>query len=78
MKPDLEVALEEYMRVNQTRLAKDPGLKPFYTRLANTASPKKYDIKYEDPVETTSVEEVARKPRARRQTRAREEIEQQP
>lgn len=87
LKPDLEVALEEHMRVNATRLARDPILKPFYTRLANAASPRKRETyresesvkqetaKQEDGAETTSVDE-ARKPRARRQTRARDEIEQ--
>lgn len=92
LKPDLEVALEEHMRVNAARLARDPILKPFYTRLANAASPRKREIyresesvkqdavkqeavKQEDGVETTSVDE-ARKPRARRHTRAHDEIEQ--
>lgn len=75
------------MRVNAARLARDPILKPFYTRLANAATPRKREIfresesvkqetaRQEDGAETTSVDE-ARKPRARRQTRARDEIEQ--
>lgn len=87
LKPDLEVALEEHMRVNAARLARDPILKPFYTRLANAASPRKREVyresesvkqdavKQEDGVETTSVDDV-RKPRARRHTRAHDEIEQ--
>lgn len=74
------------MRVNAARLARDPLLKPFYTRLANAATPRKREIfresesvkqetaKQEDGAESTSVDE-ARKPRARRQTRARDEIE---
>lgn len=75
------------MRVNAVRLARDPVLKPFYTRLANAASPRKREIyresesvkqdtvKQDDRAETTSVDE-ARKPRPRRQTRARDEFEQ--
>lgn len=75
------------MRVNAARLARDPLLKPFYTRLANAATPRKREIfresesvkqetakQQEDGAESTSVDE-ARKPRARRQTRARDEIE---
>lgn len=69
LKPDLEVALEEYMRVNQTKLASDPSLEPFFKRIA--ASP----VKRESVSAITSGDEV-RKPRVRRQTKAREEIEQ--
>ena len=68
LKPDLEVALEEHMRVNAARLARDPILKPFYTRLANAATPRKREIfresesvkqetaKQEDGADTTSDE----------------------
>ena len=69
LKPDLEVALEEYMRVNHTKLANDPSLEPFFKRIA--ASP----IKRESVSAIISGDEV-RKPRVRRQTKAREEIEQ--
>lgn len=69
LKPDLEVALEEYMRVNHTNLANDPALEPFFKRIA--ASP----VKRESISVNTPGDEI-RKPRVRRQTKAHEEIEQ--
>ena len=69
LKSDLEVALEEHLRANEASLKKDPILEPFYRRIA--ASP----IKRENTGTVTSGEEY-KKPRVRRQTKAREEIEQ--
>lgn len=58
------------MRVNKSKLSSDPALEPFFKRI--TASPVK-----RESVSTaiTSADEV-KKPRPRRQTKAREELEQ--
>lgn len=75
LKSDLEVALEEHLRANESRLSGDPALEPFYRRIG-ALSP----IKRESGAGggggalLTSGDEVKKQPRARRQTRAREEI----
>ena len=63
-KIDLETALDEHMRANQTRLSKDNALQPYYKRI--NPSP----VKKEVPLTETKT------PRARRTTKAREELEQ--
>lgn len=69
LKSDLEVALEEHLRANEASLNKDPVLEPFYRRIA--VSP----IKRESAGVLTSGDDQ-KKPRVRRQTKAREEFEQ--
>jgi len=69
-KSDLEVALDEHMRANRARLAKLPDLVPFYLRIAPTTSPVKREVVAIDP----SGEE-ARRPRARRTTRIRDDMD---
>jgi hypothetical protein len=69
LKSDLEVALEEHLRANETRLSKDPVLEPFYRRIATSP------IKRESGVTFTFGDEV-KKTRSRRQTRAKEELEE--
>ncbi|MCJ1425378.1 hypothetical protein MMC29_003277 [Sticta canariensis] len=68
LKPDLELKLEEYLRVNQNKLINDPSLEPFFKRIA--ASP----VRRENIIAITPGDEF-RKPRVRRQTKAPEEIE---
>lgn len=68
LKSDLEVALEEHLRANESRLSKDPTLQPFYRRIA--ASP----VKRESAGALVSGDDV-KKPKLRRQTKAREELE---
>ena len=71
LKADLETALDEHMRANQTRLTRDATLEPYFKRIASSP------IKRESGGLFTSGDEV-KKPRARRPTKAREELEQQP
>ncbi|KAL8809722.1 MAG: hypothetical protein Q9223_007883, partial [Gallowayella weberi] len=72
LKPELETALDDYLRTNQTRLQTDPALSGFYKRLE---SPVKRE-KVGGPATTSVVEEVKR-PKQRRQTfKAREDLEQ--
>ncbi|KAA6414142.1 MAG: cupin -type [Lasallia pustulata] len=40
-KTELESALDEHMRANQTHLSQDPSFDPFYKRVHATASPLK-------------------------------------
>lgn len=56
------------MRVNHTQLSSDPSLEPFFKRIA--VSPVKREIS-----STVTTTEDVKRPRARRQTKAREEIE---
>ena len=69
-KTELEIALDEHMRANQSRLSKDSSLAAFYRRITAPSSP----VKRETSVAVV-VDDVTRKPRARRITRARDEIE---
>jgi hypothetical protein len=55
-KSDLEVALDEHMRANQTKLAKDNALQPYYKRV-NNPSP----VKKEAPVIETKTPRVVRR-----------------
>ncbi|KAL8802313.1 MAG: hypothetical protein Q9182_003891 [Xanthomendoza sp. 2 TL-2023] len=72
LKPELETALDDYLRTNQPRLHTDPALSGFYKRLE---SPVKRE-KGAGPATTSVVEEVKR-PKQRRQTfKAREDLEQ--
>lgn len=79
LKSELEVALEGYLRAHQVRLANDLTFEPFYRRIG-ALSPVKRESGgggggIGGGVVLTSGDEV-KKPRARRQTRAREEIDQ--
>ncbi|KAL9119797.1 MAG: hypothetical protein Q9187_003651, partial [Circinaria calcarea] len=69
-KIELEMALDEYMRANQSRLSKDSSLAAFYRRIATPSSP----VKRESSVAVV-VGDDSKKPRARRTTRARDDIE---
>lgn len=76
LKPDLEVALEEHMRVYQNQLSNDSSLEPFYKRIAT--SPVKRETSNAITSSAITSGEDVKKPRARRQTKAREEIEPPP
>lgn len=68
-KTDLEVALEEHLRANSSRLSADSRVAPFFYTV-DPLSPVKQDAA------TGTVQTVEKKPRARRQTiKAREELE---
>lgn len=68
-KIDLEVALEEYLRANSSKLASDSKVAPFFYTV-DPLSPVK-----QDPA-TGTVQTTEKKPRARRQTiKAREELD---
>ena len=69
-KTELEIALDEHMRANQSRLSKDTSLVAFYRRITTPSSP----VKRETSVAVVVVDDT-RKSRARRITRARDEIE---
>lgn len=69
-KTDLEIALDEHIRANQTRLAKHPDLMPFYSRIAPRLSPVKREV-----ITIRPSGEEARVSRARRVTRVREDME---
>ncbi|KAL8988738.1 MAG: hypothetical protein Q9177_002229, partial [Variospora cf. flavescens] len=75
LKTDLEVALDDYLRANQTSLRDDPQLSGFYKRLGSPAK------RESEGVTTTSVVEAVKKPglsgtKQRRQTlKAREGLE---
>ncbi|KAL8756462.1 MAG: hypothetical protein Q9199_002905, partial [Rusavskia elegans] len=72
LKPDLEIALDDYLRKNQTRLQSDPALSSFYKRLE---SPVKRE-RGSGVGATSAAAEEAKKPKQRRQTiKAREELE---
>ena len=62
-KPELEAALDDYMRANQTMLSKDTSLSAFFKRVSS--SPMKKDI--------MSVE--SKTPRPRRRTVVKEDLE---
>jgi len=66
----LENALDEHLRTNKTTLSKDPTLEPYFKRIATSP------VKRESGGAFTSGDEF-KKPRARRPTKAREELEQQ-
>ena len=68
-KIDLEVALEEHLRANSSKLASDSKVAPFFYTV-DPLSPVK-----QDPA-TGTVQTTEKKPRARRQTiKAREELD---
>ncbi|KAL8711832.1 MAG: hypothetical protein Q9220_003776 [cf. Caloplaca sp. 1 TL-2023] len=70
LKSELEVALSEYLRTNQSQLQNDPSLSPFYKRMGTP-------VKRESggAAASTSVVEDVKKPKQRRQTiKAREEL----
>ncbi|KAI4254324.1 MAG: hypothetical protein L6R42_007241 [Xanthoria sp. 1 TBL-2021] len=64
LKPDLEIALDDYLRKNQTRLQSDPALSSFYKRLE---SPVKRE-RGSGVGATSAAAEEAKKPKQRRQT----------
>ncbi len=68
-KIDLEVALEEHLRANSSKLSSDSKVAPFFSTV-DPLSPVK-----QDPMTGTAQE---KKPRARRQTiKAREELKEE-
>ena len=68
-KSELEIALDEHLRANQSSLSKEESLSDYYKRLGvRMRSPAK-----RESGGITSGDE--KKPRARRQTKAKEEIE---
>ncbi|KAL8718008.1 MAG: hypothetical protein Q9225_004810 [Loekoesia sp. 1 TL-2023] len=71
LKTELEVAVDNYLRANQTRLQNDLQLSGFYKRIGSP-------IKRESGgVTTSSAAEEVKKPKQRRQTlKAREELDQ--
>ena len=70
-KIDLEVALEEHLRSNSSKLASDPKVAPFFYTV-DPLSP----VKQNPATGTVKTVEKEKKPRARRQTiKAREELE---
>lgn len=70
-KIDLEVALEEHLRANSSKLSSDSKVAPFFYTV-DPLSPTKQD----PATGTVQTVEKERKPRARRQTlKAREELE---
>ncbi|KAL8826629.1 MAG: hypothetical protein Q9170_007330, partial [Blastenia crenularia] len=71
LKTELEVALDDYLRTNQTSLQNDSQLSGFYKRLG---SPVKRES---GGASATAMVEELKKPKQRRQTlKAREELEQ--
>ena len=74
LKSDLEVALEEHLRANESRLSGDPALEPFYRRIGALSPIKRESGAGGGGALLTSGDEVKKQPRARRQTRAKEEI----
>ncbi|KAL9028101.1 MAG: hypothetical protein Q9196_003484, partial [Gyalolechia fulgens] len=71
LKTDLEIAVDDYLRTNQSRLQNDPQVSGFYKRIG---SPVKRESG--GAIATSVVEEV-KKPKQRRQTlKAREELDQ--
>lgn len=80
LKPDLEVALENHLRANETRLSNDPILEPFYRRIGALSPVKRESVggggSGSGGVVISGDEIVKRSSRARRQTRGREEVEQ--
>ncbi|KAI9777188.1 MAG: hypothetical protein M1839_009031 [Geoglossum umbratile] len=43
-KPELEIALDDHLRANQSSLSKDPRLEPFYDRVFAPSSPVKREV----------------------------------
>ncbi|KAI9833934.1 MAG: hypothetical protein M1819_003443 [Sarea resinae] len=70
-KDDLAAALDEHMRSNQSTLSQNSTLAPFYKRIASPSSP----VKRETAAPASDGEPKSVKPRARRVTKAKEEIE---
>ena len=70
-KIDLEVALEEHLRANSSKLSSDSKVAPFFYTV-DPLSP----VKQDPATGTVQTAEREKKPRARRQTiKAREELE---
>ena len=69
-KTDLEAALDEHMRANQSTLAKDSKFDDFFRRIQGPTSPVK-----REGAGTVTVSNEVKKPRQRRVTKAREEAE---
>lgn len=76
LKSELEVALEQHLRANETRLSSDPVLEPFYRRIGALSPIKRESGGGGGGALLTSGDEVKKQTRVRRQTRAKEEIEQ--
>ena len=72
-KIDLEVALEEYLRANSSKLSSDSKVAPFFYTV-DPLSP----VKQDPATGTVQTVEKEKKPRARRQTiKAREELKEE-
>ena len=70
-KIDLEVALEEHLRANSTKLSSDSKVAPFFSTV-DPLSP----VKQNPLTGTVQTAEKEKRPRARRQTlKAREELD---
>ncbi|KAL8948019.1 MAG: hypothetical protein Q9222_005761 [Ikaeria aurantiellina] len=70
LKNELEVALDDFLRTNQSQLQNDPSLSAFYKRLGTPVKRESGGV----PASTSVIEDV-KKPKQRRQTiKAREEL----
>ncbi|KAL8993826.1 MAG: hypothetical protein Q9169_006054 [Polycauliona sp. 2 TL-2023] len=77
LKPDLEVALDDYLRKNQSRLQSDPTLANFYKRLETPGKRDRSSGSGAGAGAASALQEEIKKPKQRRQTiKAREEIDQ--
>ncbi|KAL8897447.1 MAG: hypothetical protein Q9192_002569 [Flavoplaca navasiana] len=76
LKPDLELALDDYLRKNQTRLQSDPALSHFYKRLENSpAKREKSDGSGGGVAASSAAREEIKKPKRRQTIKAREDLE---
>ncbi|KAL8929994.1 MAG: hypothetical protein Q9172_000226 [Xanthocarpia lactea] len=76
LKSDLEVALDQYLRKNQTRLQSDPALSGFYKRLESPLKREKGSGIGGGVGSASAVAEDVKKPKQRRQTlKTRDELE---
>ncbi|KAI9756550.1 MAG: hypothetical protein M4579_003809 [Chaenotheca gracillima] len=73
-KADLETALEEHLRANETTLSKNPKFNPFYSRAASSASPVKRERVSSNAAPTSEGEAKPAKPRGRRVTKVTDEV----
>ena len=64
LKSDLEAALDEHMRANQTTLSSDKSLQPYFRRVSGS------------PLKKDSVDTEAKTPRPRRATKEKDDLEQ--
>ncbi|KAI9696715.1 MAG: hypothetical protein M1836_005077 [Candelina mexicana] len=67
LKADLEILLDQHLRRNESSLSRDGRFEPYYQRVTSTTSPVKK--------EKATVASDGEKPRGRRVTKAKDEIE---